>query len=455
MNPRGIKKKASGEVRTEGLSASPKRPAFQQSFNFMSQPREEIGDQIGNRRTLQESELPDTLQWSRFIHSGSPEGLPAIPSQCLLPSDNGSGTSGSQAYYRPFGGAGLATLNHISKPGARERPTPRSGRPLAENSRALQIYNDSNGNECLQSLTEVATPIASQNGDAEFGKNIASVQEALEKFVEGKAQASDVSQRALKQGSDSQVMIKQSNSHPRTDSHTMTSDSDEKLVPRLRNIVDHIAHFPNTVRNHERRLDSLENGSFANPAVEDLQEGHNNLDLRISELEDRVGDVENAQAAQVETSSIGSQHVGDSFDSKVSTTSSAMIGAAMDQVDSSRIEALEAQVAELQAIAPPSHTRPWEVEVVFLPFGSNLMGLWSSQFSAAQRSRDSTVTDDWTQTQNNFLVAAQAYLTAHDQTSAWETSASDLAAENDSSWLVARAADVEAKWMSDFEVEDW
>ncbi|KAH8685695.1 hypothetical protein BGZ60DRAFT_365356 [Tricladium varicosporioides] len=397
-------------------------------------------DQNTAQRTT--SDIPDTLQWSRLIYSGPPESLPAIPSQCLLPSENGSGTSASQSgYHRPFGGRGLDTLSHV--PRAATNPSSlRNEQPLAENTRALQVYEDANGNGFLQSLTEVATPSprASPDIDADFGKNVQRVQEVLDKVSASHPQNVDVSISGVKGGSDSQILIKQSNSHSETYSNTLAGDSGGKLLPRLRGLVESMSNFPNTMRNHEQRLDSLENASFTNPAIEDLQEGYNVLDLRICELEGRVDDVEHAQYVQKESSTLGS--AAESFASRVSTTSSAMIAEAIDHVDPSRIETLEAQVAELQALVPPSHSRPWEIEVVFLPFGSDLMGLWSSasHFSSNQRSRSSSnATDDWTQTQNNAFASAQAQLAAHEDAAAWETSAIDFAPKDDASWYMARA----------------
>lgn len=441
-DPEGHKRKASSDVRTsQGLVDTPKRLVTQQSIHMTGHlggdtPR----DQNIAQRTA--SDTPDTLQWSRFIHSGPPESLPAIPSQCLLPSENGSGTSASQSgYHRPFGGRGLDTLSHVPRT-ATNISSLRNEQPLAENTRALQVYEDANGNGFLQSLTEVATPSprASPDIDADFGKNVTHVQEVLDKVSASHPQNVDASISGMKGGSDSQILIKQSNSHPETYSNTLAGDSSGKLLPRLRGLVESMSNFPNTMRNHEQRLDSLENASFTNPAIEDLQEGYNVLDLRICELEGRVDDVEHAQYVQKESSTLGS--AAESFASRVSTTSSAMIAEAIDHVDPSRIETLEAQVAELQALVPPSHSRPWEIEVVFLPFGSDLMGLWSSasHFSSNQRSRaSSNATDDWTQTQNNAFTSVQAQLAAHEDAAAWETSAIDFAPKDDASWYMARA----------------
>ncbi|KAL5321996.1 hypothetical protein ACEPPN_009962 [Leptodophora sp. 'Broadleaf-Isolate-01'] len=384
--------------------------------------------------------MPDTLQWGRYIHTGSVTSLPAIPSQCLLPSDGGSMASGSQgASIRPSG-LGLRTINPM--------PTITSGNPMTGqqpvDNRGMQLYEDANGNAFLQSLTEVATPSARASQDpvtdGDLAKDVSNVRDALEKFTQASA-------KPITKDDQSQLQIKQSGSNSGPLVLTQVDGANEEsLIPRLRHLVNNLSEYPTKIQNHEHRLELLENTSFSHAAIDDLQDADDRLDNRVCEVEERLRDVERAQVALNDASSVSSrQLVNSSFDSRASVTSSVMIASAMDRLDSSRVEVLEAQVAELQAAALPSHSRPWEVEVVFLPFGSRLMGIWSGQHSMSQRSRlNSTQTDGWTQTQNNSMAAAQACLTAHDQASAWERSATDLADQN-SQWLMARACGLRSR----------
>ncbi|PMD44610.1 hypothetical protein L207DRAFT_420703 [Hyaloscypha variabilis F] len=417
--------------RTPRLSSIPRTP----------QATGSIQDQRSEFQLPQDINIPDTLQWSRYIHSGSSlGGLPAIPSQCLLPSDNGSMTSSTQAaLYRPFGGHGLNTLDRIPE------HTTAADKIAEVGGKKMQIYEDAHGNGFLQSLTEVATPSARTSQDPyteiDFGKNVESVKDALDKIMEVRPQTSVTLRPITKEDLSSQVHIKQSNSVPvGMDSQPPSEINEGYLVPRLKHIVTHLADYPRKIENHEQRLDLLENASFSNAAIEELQETDERIDNRVCDLEDRIIELEKGQAAINDASSVGSRHVvNTSFNSRASVTSSAMIAAAIDGFDVSRVEALEAQVAELQAASLPSHSRPWEVEVVFLPFGTQLMGVWSSQHSMTQRSRlNSTATDEWTQTQHS-MAAAQACLTAHDQASAWENSAMNVGNQEDTTWLMAKA----------------
>ncbi|KUJ15884.1 uncharacterized protein LY89DRAFT_586856 [Mollisia scopiformis] len=412
---------------------------------ILAQIRERDECEREERARYQESNIPDTAQWGQYVHSGGSNlSLPAIPSQCLLPSETGSVTSGcGSSYLKPFGGLGLRALSHIPTPSAVARGQPvGSGVPLNEAERPVQIYEDAHGNG-YQSLTDVATPSArtSQDPAEDLGQNIASVQEALNRYAEGRAQT-DIALRPVSKGES--VHIKQSGSGPRVETLVPHNPDDENLLPRIKHVMGQLMDYPNKIQNHEHRLEQMENASFSNAHIDDLRDDVEKVDGRVDDLEERVHDLDRQMASINDGSVCGRQHVS-SFDCKESVTSSAMIASAIDRVDASRVEALEAQVAELQASAGPSHSRPWEVEVVFLPFGSRLMGVWSSQHGMSERTRlGSTMTDEWTQTQHS-LAAAQKVLAAHDQSSAWERSATDFGAEEENQWLMARACGLRSR----------
>ncbi|TAQ89209.1 hypothetical protein B7494_g2501 [Chlorociboria aeruginascens] len=400
-----------------------------------------------------ERSIPDTLQWNRYINSGASLGsLPAIPSQCLLPSENGSGASSSQVRdSRPFGGLGLDTLSHIPKKNHRGHIASDAGTARqAKNGRPMKPYKDASGNDCLQSLTEVATPShrASQDlaSETAFRENALDVQNALQKLAGDRAEAPQ-SIMALRQITDDAIEIQGPEAGEGcTYSRGIFGASDnDNLLPKIRNIINHVSDYPMTMKNHEHRLDMLENASFSNAGVDDLQENIDHLDTRVVDLETRMDEVEKAQQAAVnDISSIGSrQQLTSSFDSAASNTSSALVAAAIDRVDhTSRFEALEAAVKSLEAIAPPSHSRPWEVEVVFLPFGTQLKGIWASDHALTPRSRiNSSSTLDAAQTQNTSMAAAQAHLTTQDESIAWTS----MVPGDQATWLAAKACALKSR----------
>ncbi|KAH8586684.1 hypothetical protein B0O99DRAFT_528229 [Bisporella sp. PMI_857] len=289
----------------------------------------------------------------------------------------------------------------------------------------MQMYEDAHGHG-LQSITDLATPSirSSQDIDTEvaFSKNVSAVQDALQTIAEGKEVT--MAFRPSEDGGTDPAAV------------TMRNESlDDHLLPKIRSILNHVADYPMTRRNHEHRLDQLENGSFSHGFIEDMRDQHELLETRVQDLETRMDDVEKQNMNQVDRSSIGSRQLLDaSMDSR---SSSALISSAIDRLDSSRIEALEAQILELQAAGPPSHSKPWEIEVVFLPFGPRMMGIWSSQ-NPSQRSRmNSASGDECTQTQHS-LAAEQARLTTHNEATAWEKRVPDFD-DDHMPWLMPRA----------------
>ncbi|KAI9048385.1 hypothetical protein LZ554_007221 [Drepanopeziza brunnea f. sp. 'monogermtubi'] len=397
--------------------------------------RQSPGQNHGPSPEARRDSIPDTQQWGRYLHSGSVHSLPAIPSQCLLPSDTGSITSGSiGASIRPSG------LGQAFNP----MPTIQSGIATGQqpqSDRRMQIYEDADGNAFMQSLTEVATPSARASQDpaiaAQLSYHLNRVEDAVEKFPHGDAQVS--AEPATKTDDRSQMNIKPSEPLPGHISlKPHEGETEATLLPRLRHLVHNLSEYPIRITNHEQRLDSLENATFHDPAVGDLQDADDRLDNRVCEVEERVREIEKVQAAINDASSVSSKQI-ESFDSRMSVTSSTMIASAMGRLDAARLQSLESQIAELQAAALPSPSRPWEIEVVFLPFGPQLMGIWSAHQNMSQRSRvNSMATDDWTQTQNHSMAAAQTCFSTHDQASAWQHSAPDLS-DQDSQWLMAKA----------------
>lgn len=157
----------------------------------------------------------------------------------------------------------------------------------------------------------------------------------------------------------------------------------------------------NAVQAHEARLNKLENPSFsgeafsvsasfaATQAHEECLERHDQMDLRVTELESRFGEFEryhisNDNDAATVTASIVSTSASDA---PLSTTTSinsrtSRPSLVTDPAILSQLQALQEHVSLLQQQALPSASRPWLLEVVFLPFP--LKGVWveAVQFGA-------------------------------------------------------------------------
>ncbi|KAK0720920.1 hypothetical protein B0H67DRAFT_487068 [Lasiosphaeris hirsuta] len=165
----------------------------------------------------------------------------------------------------------------------------------------------------------------------------------------------------------------------------------------------------NTVDNHEHRLDRLENTSFSVTGHEDCHDKHEHADLRVTELESRVEEVEKILN---DNGSIGSSRrtiradglADDATASVVSVSTNATVLTSNRAEIYSQLQALQAQVSQLQASSLPTYTKPWELEVVFLPFP--LKGVWmEAREFQNQRLSTGPNAGGWTQMPNTISRA--------------------------------------------------
>lgn len=193
---------------------------------------------------------------------------------------------------------------------------------------------------------------------------------------------------------------------------------------------DHMESLADQVNNHEERLDKLETGSIYNAAHEECSDKHDMTDLRVTELESRMEDVEkriNEDAVSV----VSSRRITQRDDDAAISVMSGLNGAPALEADrialQNQVEKLQARVKHLEASSLPSYSSPWEVEVVFLPFP--LRGIWldAQDFNTP---RLSAGRDEWTQMPNTNTRATPdpQIPTAYDE---W--------ARQDSGWLLPRA----------------
>ncbi|KAI9641846.1 hypothetical protein NHQ30_009713 [Ciborinia camelliae] len=408
-----------------------RRPSTPQNLNV---PQKDNPDVV---RRSKDSNFQETLQWSRLVHTeNSPEELPPIPSQCFLPSETASMTS-SQAR-RPFNGLGLDTLSHIPRLNTKIQVA------QAGKGRPMQVYKTFDDRAFLESPTEVLTTAPSLRATQDFAFQGVPDEQAMDKTLANinvKAQAATLPLRSNRSPS-----LQASQTIPALNAqNNLFVDMDEPddcLIPRLRDIV---TDYPNTKRNHEDRIDALENASYSNTGYEELQMNIDNHGDRVYELENRVEELEKANAAADESSIGINRNLNESFDSQATKTSSALVANANDRSDlSSRVESLENRLTHIEAALPPSWVRPWEIEVVFLPYGPQMMGIWSTNHSICQRSRvNSWASEDWTQTQQNVLAAAQASLSDQDYSMSWDKIMKGNS--NDRAHLMPRACSATSK----------
>ncbi|GJC79448.1 hypothetical protein ColLi_02286 [Colletotrichum liriopes] len=292
-----------------------------------------------------ESTLQDTLSWGDFIqsHPGN-AALPPIPAQCLMQSQPSSTASSSQArYLRPFAGKGLQTLSGVAASNVR---SPRkdifqdADLPVQQDQQA----KDDAGTMVLHSEHGADTPRAPQSPVA-VGK--------VDAVFAGPSR-------------------------------------------------DTFRHLSDTVQGHEHRLERLENVSFSAAGHDECHEKHDATDLRVTDLEVRVEEVEKLLNDNSSTTDrrADRQTFDESTNSVVSVATSTTTRAGHSGEIFSQIQSLQSQILQLQSLLP-TNVRPWEIEVVFLPFP--LKRIW--QELQDFKSDGTSSLDEWTQMPNTMSSA--------------------------------------------------
>ncbi|KAF2274829.1 uncharacterized protein EI97DRAFT_401323 [Westerdykella ornata] len=178
------------------------------------------------------------------------------------------------------------------------------------------------------------------------------------------------------------------------------------LAP-LHNLLTSIPNLANTIRDVNARLDHLENYSFNHVQPEEVQQHLESYDGRLLELEHRMDDHESlhkAIDADHGANPLGRQvtAVTDSFGSVQSahsiSSAPALVPIAGKEMQA-EFDEIKDRLELLEAAAMPSFANPWEVDVVFLPWGPELRGIWHSLDEPVSESVNALTqeSEDWTQ----------------------------------------------------------
>lgn len=323
--------------------------------------------------------MPDTLAWDDYLEPPAgpcrqfrqqPESgaMPGSLSQQLILSQTTSITSSAQANNtRPFGGVGLDTLSRkaTAQDIPRSQDSLEGGKARSENKQT---------NKCRLDTPSVVSGLG--------GKD---------------------------------VEITQPGTATQTVSRTDAAHYQEHPRKTLRNLSD-------TICGHEERLDRLETVSFSAIGHEECLEKHDHMDLRVTELEQRLEGVEKTGGPNPQNIDVGDD---DSATSVASTAASTASRFNPDEI-MNHISNLQARVTHMQSFLP-SQGYAWTVEVVFLPFPLNRLWQDMSQFGD-----DHTVSsDDWTQ----MPMTASSVTMRSQSPFGGDWAAADRAAE----WLHPRA----------------
>ena len=247
--------------------------------------------------------LPDTLAWDEYIQSptglpepAEPNALPPIPSQCLMFSQTASTTSSMQAKYkRPFAGKGLGTLNILPDEPVRSLPK-QHGRAIPPMMGAL--------------------PAPTHPHDS---------------FSPA--------------GHDGQGPVT-----PRSGTATQTEPRTASALHDFR--LETLRNFSDTISSHEQRLDRLETVSFSATGHEECLDKHDHMDLRVTDLEQRMEGVEKAVAADTNSTVHGKADREDDVAGSFISGATSVASHANPEELISQIVSLKHQVSQLQAFLP-------------------------------------------------------------------------------------------------------
>jgi hypothetical protein len=295
------------------------------------------------------------------------------------------------------------------------------------------IPNTYNPQDIIQSATEVATPSNANTPD--LGVTDQAVGQG-KRFIEGLMRlTSNMEQGASHDArpataTSAPAMLPPSSPHPSQEQlhsvlRTASPQALQKLVSYLtplHNLLSSIPNVANTMREHNDRLSMLENtNSFNYVHPEEMQQTFDTFDGRILHLENRMDDHDTLHQmidADQSNQPYGRRHIAvtESFGSNhscQSTTSSALILAAMDRKDvATEIGTIKDRLEVLEAAALPTTLNPWEVEIVVLPWGRDLRGIWFSPDEPMHEPLKSVTQDseEWTQARSSTLGQSRASL---------------------------------------------
>lgn len=344
------------------------------------------------------------------------------------------------------------------------------------------IPNTYNPEDFIQSATEVATPSVRDTPDlgaadqaVQDGKNLIATLTQLTSNMQ-QPYGSPSAPASATSAPGQQLLLTNSPPMPQEQLHNLLRTASpqglQKLVSYLaplHNLLNSIPNVANTMRDLGGRLDMLENGSFNYVQPEDLNQTLEMYDGRIIELEHRMDEHDKLHQAIDDQHSVSSfsrrriDNVTTSFGSNnslKSSTSSTIILAAMDRKDTEmELVNIKDRLDMLEAAAVPTTVNPWEIEVVLLPWGRELRGVWFSPDEPMHDLSKATTQDseEWTQAQTSKLgqitqsPKGQARDTDSSPQSSTRLSAKgSLFSETESGWSSQAISD----WASG-SAEDW
>jgi hypothetical protein len=193
------------------------------------------------------------------------------------------------------------------------------------------------------------------------------------------------------------------------------------------------------------RLDAVERPvSFSQSRDQDLVDKVDIIEARIIEVESKLDQHHRALSGG---SGLGRKRHGDSETGSLTSGHANSFAEEHHNVEF-RLQTLEERFEELDKNMPPSSTRPLEIEVLLVPWGRDLRGLWvtADENLKHQPFENSQESGEWTNTRNG---RSSSHVTASlavgsERGHGWTSQAIYDWAESTAEWLVPRACGVKS-----------
>ncbi|KAJ4347349.1 uncharacterized protein N0V89_011290 [Didymosphaeria variabile] len=294
------------------------------------------------------------------------------------------------------------------------------------------IPNTFNLDDFVQSATEVATPSIRNTPDlAVTDQAVQDGKRAIEDLIQitseySPKRAAENRPASVDFAPSPQLLLTNSphlsQDHAQHVLNTAPPQSLQKLVsylPSLYNLLNSIPDVANTLKELNDRLSNLEsNNSFNYVHPDDLHQQFDHVDGRLLHLESRMDDHDTLHQTI------------DAMDWKETET---------------QISGIKDRLDVLEAFAmPPTLTNPWEIEIVLLPWGRDLRGIWFSPDEPMHDPSNPTTQDtkEWTQARSSTREQANVPIAYR------ETDSSPFPASRHSSRSSHPFSDTESGWSS-------
>jgi type IV secretory pathway protease TraF len=310
----------------------------------------------------------------------------------------------------------------------------------------------------IQSATELATPSAGNTPD--FGGLNQLVQDARQAIHT--VTTLEVSPNAHSEMSPERIVAVQDGQEPQANSSRSLPPAKQddsviaairkmpttlqQIAPMLNALQGYLSRNPDisiheSINSLSKRMDALENASFSQVPAEQIHQQFENVDGRIVDLENRVDEhgrilttfePENSlQERYLQRLTAGENALLDTRQSREAADSHRM------DIDR-RVKDVEERLDDLEKMRPPSLAHPWEIDVVLLPWGRDLKGIWypTDELLKPGMTQDSEI---WTQARSVRSQSRASVSLGADRDSGWSSQAIHDWADNTEHWLSPKA----------------